>query len=272
MKIAYYTSSGIEPESPCSPRHYLFPKKKEEWDELAASRPEDEICVYCTASATHMIDIACGKQLAAPDKVSYHFFSFKDSIDQVADRMKEEGVEAAIAYGLPDVPYDWYSVRDALLGEALAKRGIRVISHSPKAAQDCLEKWTFSRILQENGFPVAKGIWVHGGMFYAERKIPEIRNNVYQEYIRSRLDELTYPVVLKAASGSGSVGLQIAYTPEEAFQKLKASEIEEIARAHGRNVYLMIMAMDRYAAGENPLRAELLSREIDEISRNMLPF
>ena len=55
-------------------------------------------------------------------------------------------------------------------------------------------------------------------------------------------------------------------------KNLKASEIEEIARAHGRNVYLMIMAMDRYAAGENPLRAELLSREIDEISRNMLPF
>ena len=55
-------------------------------------------------------------------------------------------------------------------------------------------------------------------------------------------------------------------------QNLKASEIEEIARAHGRNVYLMIMAMDLYAAGENPLRAELLSREIDEISRNMLPF
>lgn len=221
MKIAFYSSGGVEPDSAVSPRHFLFPKKKEEWDALAESRPEDEISVYCTASATHMIDIAGGELLASPDKVKYHFFPFTDSIDEVADRMKKDGVEAAIAYGLPDVPYDWYSVRDALVGDALRKRGIRVISHTARTAQCCLEKWTFGRILRENGFPAAKGIHVHGGMFHAERRIPEIRNNVYQEYIRSRLEELTFPVILKAAAGSGSVGLQVAGSAEDAFQRLR---------------------------------------------------
>ena len=222
MKIAFYSSGGVEPDSAVSPRHFLFPRKREEWDALAESRPEDEISVYCTASATHMIDIAGGELLESSEKVAYHFFPFTDSIDEVADRMKEDGVEAAIAYALPDVPYDWYSVRDALLGDALRKRGIRVVSHTARTAQDCLQKWTFNRILRENGFPVAKGVHVRGGMFHAERRIPEIRNNVYQEFIRSRLEELTYPVVLKAAAGSGSVGLQVAESAEDAFRRLKA--------------------------------------------------
>ena len=224
MKIAYYSTGGIDPASPYSSRHFLFPRKAEEWDWLAEHREEDRIAVYCTGSATHMIDIAGGELLETSGRVPYHILPTETTVEAFADRMAEDGVEVAIAYSLPDVTFDWYPVRDALVGEALRRKGVRVIAHPAKSAEDCLEKMTFQKFLKENGFLYAEGIYVHSGMFYADRRIDRIRNNVYQEYIRSRLETLKYPVIMKEAAGSGSVGLQVAATPEEAFRKLLAMD------------------------------------------------
>ena len=220
MKIAFYSTGGIDPASPFSSRHFLFPGKNGEWDALAVGRSEDSIAVYCTGSATHMIDIAGGELRGTSERVPYHILPTSASIEEFADRIAGDGVEVAIAYSLPDVTFDWYPVRDALVGEALAKRGVRVIAHPALSAEICLEKMTFQKVLKENGFLYAEGVYVHSGMFYSDRRIERIRNNVYQEYIRSRLEQLKYPVIIKEAAGSGSVGLKIAATPEEAFQKL----------------------------------------------------
>ena len=224
MKIAFYSTGGIDPSSPFSSRHYLFPRKRTEWDELADMHSGDSIFVYCTRSATHMIDIAGGSLIEASDKISCIFLPITASVEEIADRIAGDGMDVAIAYSLPDVTFDWYPVRDALVGEALKKRGVRVIAHSAEAAQTCLEKWTFQKVLKEHHFHYAEGVYVHSGTFNASRRFPMIRNNVYQEYIRSRIKALHFPVIIKSAAGSGSVGLSVAQNIDEVFARLQEQE------------------------------------------------
>ncbi len=221
MKVAFYNTGGVDARSPYTPRHYLFPKRSTEWDELAEYGREHEIFVYDCMGGTHLIDTEMDQIAVAPENVTYKILPDDAGIEEIADRIAGDGIQVAIAFSMPDVFHDWNPVRDALVGQALRKRGVRVISHKPDIAQLCLEKGSFARFMKEHGFSVANSVYVHGGLFYADRRIPVISNNIYQEYIRSRIADMNYPVIIKVATGGGSVGLLKAEDPDDAMRKLR---------------------------------------------------
>ena len=108
----------------------------------------------------------------------------------------------------------------------LKKKGITVLAHSRKTAMNCFKKYDTNRVVRESGHNAANGVYVQGLLYYADRRNPDIDHNVYKEYLKERLTVLDFPVVVKPAAGSGSVGISVAGSIGEVIKVLDAIDTE----------------------------------------------
>lgn len=226
MRIAFYSSGGMSPQSAFTPALTFFPKRAHSWDEIAQKYSEHTIDVFAVLPASHLIDAKGSDILLRPSNVNYHVLPQDVSVNTIADIIADTHPDCAVAYSLPDAGLDWNPVRDAMVGEQLAQKGIRVLAHTRKTAMNCFKKYDTNRIVRESGYNAANGIYVQGLLYYADRRNPDIDKNVYKEYLRQRLSMLRFPVVVKPAAGSGSVGISIAGDVDEVIGNLDAIDIE----------------------------------------------
>ncbi|MCR4806398.1 MAG: ATP-grasp domain-containing protein [Lachnospiraceae bacterium] len=226
MKIAFYSTGGMSPDSAFTPALTFFPKRAALWDDLADRYKDHTIDVYVVLPATHLIDSRGTKVLARPERVNYHILPQEASIDEIAGIIAADRPDCAVAYSLPDAALDWNPVRDAMVGLRLAKAGIRVLSHGKKTAMNCFKKYDTNRIVRNAGFNTATGVYVQGLLYYSDRRNPEINHNVYKEFLRDQIDLLDFPVVVKPAAGSGSVGISIANDTDEVLRQLDSIDAE----------------------------------------------
>ena len=114
------------------------------------------------------------------------------SQEEVGDR----GIRAAVEKVKPDVAIampgpvsgmDWNGLRDATIAEELKSRGIRTICYPLKTAEICFDKWLTHQFLEENGFNVAKAVYVHHELFFAGKNDPHSTGNVYQETVLQKV-------------------------------------------------------------------------------------
>ena len=216
MKIAIYCTIGNKTGALSAPVYRFYPERAVEWDRVADKYPEHDFCIYCSLPGTHLIDAEGDRILTRANKVPYVIIPEGATVEETVDIIAKDSPDVAVAFSTPDLPFDWNSVKDALVGEELRKKGIHVIAHSVELTEGALEKQKTSRILKAHGFRSAKGIYVQNSLFFAHRDIPVIANNVYREYIYREISLLHFPVVIKPASGAGSIGVTIANDINEA--------------------------------------------------------
>ncbi|MCR5487603.1 MAG: hypothetical protein K6F35_08740 [Lachnospiraceae bacterium] len=239
MKITIYSTGGNDPDSLHSAVHSFYPTRAEDWDRVALMYPEHSFTVCCCVSEGHLVDVEGSKVLSRPEKVKTIILPLDADLGELARIIASTKPDVAYAAPLPNVAYDWNPLRDAMVGEELRKRGICVICPEVSLAEAAFEKNKTAELLRKHGFSTAKGVYVQMSLYRAEEKNSIILNNVYREYILRQIDDLRFPVIVKAASGAGSVGLSVAETKER---------LEEILLSGDPNADVMV---EEKLEGEN---------------------
>ncbi|MCR5189670.1 MAG: ATP-grasp domain-containing protein [Treponema sp.] len=119
-------------------------------------------------------------------------------------------------------PFDWLSVNDALVAQYLEKKGIKCLYHSLKTSLICFDKYKTQQKLLQNGFNVAKGIYVDHDLYFCAGSHKNVINNVYKASIRSQLEELKLPLIIKDTVGLSSYGMTVVHSYGEAIAYLNS--------------------------------------------------
>ncbi|MBQ6442802.1 MAG: ATP-grasp domain-containing protein [Lachnospiraceae bacterium] len=220
-KLAFFCSGGMGPECPYTAEMTYLPRRASDWD--ACVTDDLEITFYVILPGTHVVDALAGKLTDTPEKVRYVPLSLESSVDEIADLIAEYQPDVAVALSVPEVPYDWDQVRDAIIAQKLKERGIRTISHTPDTAMLAFEKFSMNELLSRNGFHVAKHFLVNANLYFAQQD-PGVLKNLYREYVSFTLSKFRFPVVIKPDCSAGSVGVSVAKTLEEAEKILAGGD------------------------------------------------
>ena len=146
-KIALFCSGGQGLNSPYTPEMIYVPKRAVDWDACA----DEEIRLTFYGELSDM-----------PEKVRFVLIPEKSSIDEIADLIAADRPDVAVAVTVPDIPYDWNQLRDAMVAKKLAARGIKTIAHEPDMAMTAFKKSALNEMLLQNGF-LQRGIsWSKG--------------------------------------------------------------------------------------------------------------
>lgn len=126
--------------------------------------------------------------------------------------IKQLNPDLVIAATFWVTPFDWLPIKDALIAQELKNSGIKVICHNVKTAQICFDKRQTHDFLVQNNFNVAKAVYVHHELFWAERNHHEIKENFYKQSIFAQIKELKLPLIIKDTVGLSSYGMEVCTT------------------------------------------------------------
>ena len=191
----------------------MIPSCRSGWDSLKEKYPEHDFTVVMQKPGMFLYD----QSGEMSDKVKYIFIEEKNSeAEKIADIIKNEKPDIAIAVSYWKEPFDWMSIKDALIAEKLRKDGIKTVCHDASSCHICFDKNETRRFLAQNNFNVAKGVYVNHELFYAERGKSAVRENVYRDYIFFEISKLKFPVVIKETAGLSSFGMDVVTTFNQA--------------------------------------------------------
>jgi len=232
-KIALFCSGGQGLNSPYTPEMIYVPKRAVDWD--ACADEEIRLTFYVKLPGAVVADAKNGELSDMPEKVRFVLIPEKSSIDEIADLIAADRPDVAVAVTVPDIPYDWNQLRDAMVAKKLAARGIKTIAHEPDMAMTAFKKSALNEMLLQNGFFAARHFLVEGNLFFSDRDAG-IRMNVYREYTEHVLSGFHFPVVIKPDCAAGNSGLKVACSLEEAMNVLSSGNahvdmlVEELIR------------------------------------------
>lgn len=138
------------------------------------------------------------------------------SAQKIAEVIINEKPDIAIAVTYWTQPFDWMSIKDSMIADILRENKIKTVCHPSLTSAICFDKRQTHDFLEQNGFKIAKGVYVHHEMFYAERSKLYVKENVYKEYVFSEIKKLKLPVVVKDTMGLSSFGMDVVNTYDEA--------------------------------------------------------
>ena len=221
-RIALFCSGGQGPDSIYTPEMIYFPKRAVDWDAIADE--EISLTFYVKLPGAVVVDSRKGQLSDKPGKVRFVSISEKYSTDEIADLIASEKPDVAIAVTVPDIPYDWNAVRDAVIARKLNAHGIKTIAHKPDIAMAAFKKSILNEMLLQNGFCVPRHFLVEGNLYFSG-KDAGIQKNIYREYTEYVLSQFRFPVVIKPDCSAGNTGLKVVHSPEEALKVLSSGEM-----------------------------------------------
>lgn len=222
-KIALFCSGGQGPDSPYTPEMTYVPKRAADWD--ACADDESNLSFYVRLPGALIVDSKNGKLYGRPENVRFVVIPENYSTDEIADLIASDRPDVAAAVTVPDIPYDWNQIRDAMIAEKLDARGIKTIAHKPDMAMAAFKKSVLNEMLLQNGFLVPRHYLVEGNLFFAKQDAG-IRLNVYREYTEHILSGFHFPVVIKPDCAAGNSGLKIVSSLEEAMRVLSSGKAQ----------------------------------------------
>ncbi len=217
MKIVFYTTSSTFTEDRCA---FYLPTKADLWDELAERYPEHEIIVVFQEPSYFLIDRNKNGTIMQPKLARYVLIEETASTEEISQKIVALKPDVAIAISISSVPLDWNGLKDSAIAEILQSYGIKTIATPVETSMIFFDKWRTHQELRCRGYNVAKAMYVHNGLFFAERNQANIRNNVYRDCQLLQIQKLRYPVIIKPTTGSASFRTEIAQNFEVAKGKL----------------------------------------------------
>ena len=212
-KVVLYSSNSKDRGK----SHFLeaFPKWNRLW-EAAAERYKDlEITVVLQLNNRYYLDFKDEEPAGFPKGVRMVVLPNDAAIPDFLRAIEAEKPDVAVAMTHPISGYDWNGIRDAVIAESLRDDGIETICGDYPASLVCFDKAKTFQVLRDNGFRVSEAVTVEHELFTLEGAETGSTLNAYRESILWKIRKLA-PVIIKAATGSGSVGIRVCRTYEEA--------------------------------------------------------
>ena len=195
-----------------------YPGDADELDAAARKHPEYDITVI---AAEYFFSNRLNGTFERPKLVTCVKMPYTASLDDYMATI--EAADPDVLISIPTVSriVDWNTITEAIICEKFAKKGVKTFSHSLEAALACYDKAGTHEALEKAGFHHARYLKIDCSMYKTANKSRGILTvNVYREYIRHRLEKMTYPVILKDNTGSGSLGLQKVFCAEDVLKVL----------------------------------------------------
>lgn len=203
MKIVIYSSNTNAYEAD-SLRIFTFPSWKTQWQKICALHPENEY-VFVSQKPAFFMPEDC--EILAPEV----------SVQDFADYILSKKPDMAVACSFWVTPFDWLSVKDALIAEKLRENEIETVCHPLKSMLICFDKWQTHLFLSANGFNVAKAVYVHHDLYFCAGSVKGVLENPYKESVFAQIKKLNLPLVIKDTHGLSSYGMTVVNTYGEAF-------------------------------------------------------
>ena len=209
MRVVFYSSCSNHFD-PKIIHIKTLPSWAEEWRRAAAAFPQHQFVIATMLPAMFLLDYE-GERVLTPDGVECHLLK-GGGAEEIAQEILALRPDVAVAASFWITPYDWLGLQDAMAAEILRSHGVRVVSHQAKTQALCFDKKSAGDFLKANGFKCAASVYVDYDMFWAERKKPEVRENVYREYVLREISKLRFPVIIKDTTGLSSYGMEVVPT------------------------------------------------------------
>ncbi len=205
----------------------VFPKWSQLWDSLADEYSDYDIYLVVQLNGRYFLDIYDGELINPPQNIHLEIMDMEAKLDEFVNKITELKPDIAISMPGPVSGLDWNGLRDASIAQELNERGIKAICYPLKTAEICFDKWLTHQFLEENGFNVAKAVFVHNELFFAGKEDPHSTGNVYQEMVLNKIRKLPFPVIIKGTTGSASSGIVVAKNFDEAREFLTSEKNKE---------------------------------------------
>ncbi|WP_100838922.1 ATP-grasp domain-containing protein [Kitasatospora fiedleri] len=111
------------------------------------------------------------------------------SCEQIADRIAAWGADGVVSLSIPDEN----ALRDAVVREKLAARGIPMVMHSPDATCVLANKWETKRLLAAHGLDTPDGLLVDGDLLRGR----SVQAPAYQDLLLAQAERIGYPLLSK---------------------------------------------------------------------------
>lgn len=217
MNIVFYSTSANR----FDPKKFSTmsaPSRAERLSELARERPGDTFAVVAEKPAQFLLDLdGSGELCERADGVRYEILGDGGAgAEAVADAVERLKPDIAVAASGWADPFDWLPVKDGMVAEILASRGIRAAAHPSASALDCFDKARTKSLLRRLGIRTPRSVLVHHWLFWCAHAKGSVCQNVYREHVLREVASLRYPVVIKDTVGLSSFGTVVAGTFGEA--------------------------------------------------------
>ncbi|MBR5965642.1 MAG: hypothetical protein IK015_05960 [Treponema sp.] len=209
MRILFYSSCSNHFD-PNIVHIKTMPSWADEWSAVAKAFPQHQFVIATMLPAMFLLDYD-KEAVAKPDGVECKLLS-GGGAQKIADEILALKPDVAVAASFWLTPYDWLGLQDAMVGDILRGRGVRVVCHSARTQALCFDKKATSDFLKRNGFKCADSVYVDYDLFWAQRKKSEVRDNVYREYVLRQIERLHFPVIIKDTTGLSSYGMEVLPT------------------------------------------------------------
>ncbi len=209
MRIVFYNSNSNYFD-PKIVHIKTLPSWAETWASVKSQFPEHEFFIATMLPSMFLMDYE-NDSVKQADGIHYTNLKGGGAV-QIADEILALRPDVAIAASFWITPYDWLALQDAMVADILRARGVTAICHPVQTEAICFDKNKTHIFLEQNNFNCAKGIYVDYDLFWCTRKKPEVRDNVYREYILSEISRLNFPVIIKDTTGLSSYGMEVLPT------------------------------------------------------------
>ena len=221
MRILFYsTSSNIYDGDAITTT--TLPSWTEQWDFLAGKNCEHEILIATQLPAMFLCDVE-GNSIVESEKLRRLLIK-SDKEKEIAEELAELKPDLAIAASFYVVPYDWLTIKDAMVADFLREKGIRTICHSVESATICFDKWRTHVFLEKIGVKCAKAVYMHHELWINGGNRRDLQSNVYRDSVFHEIRKLRFPVIIKDTTGLSSFGADVVNNYDEAVGILKSKK------------------------------------------------
>lgn len=221
MRILFYsTSSNIYDGEAITTT--TLPSWTEQWDFLAGKNCKHEILIATQLPAMFLCDVE-GNSIVESEKVRRLLIK-SDKEKEIAEELAELKPDLAIAASFYVVPYDWLTIKDAMVADFLREKGIRTICHSVETATICFDKWRTHVFLEKIGVKFAKAVYMHHELWINGGNRRDLQSNVYRDSVFHEIRKLRFPVIIKDTTGLSSFGADVVNNYDEAVGILKSKK------------------------------------------------
>ncbi len=183
--------------------------------ELAKKNPEHDFIVATQLPGMFLLDVKENEIESKADSIRYEIIKDDDE-EKIADFLSSLHPDIAVAATFYVAPFDWLTIKDAIVAEKLRERGVKTICHSTQTALNCFDKVKTHAFLEKFNFNTAKSVHVHHALFVNAGNRREIKSNIYRTAVLNEIAKLSYPVIIKDTVGLSSYGADVVNTFEEA--------------------------------------------------------
>lgn len=218
MKIIFFTTnSSFTSEQ----NHNIkeLPAREKIWKDFIENYTEFEIIFAVQKPAHYLLDNS-----EPSGKIKTFVFPETASAETIAGKIASEKPDLAVPVTYWESPFDWLSLKDSEICEILKSFGIQTASHPEKTAEICFNKERTRDFLSFQEYNIAKGVYIHHELYWAERNHIRLCENVYKEFVQSKIRKLSAPLVIKDTTGLSSYGMDVAKTHSEAFHILNSKK------------------------------------------------